>query len=115
MTRDADAHNERYGPAHRRERARWRPVVQAGQARCAALVCLEPDRAIAPDAEWDLDHHDTGVGYRGPAHARCNRSAGGATTAARADPRSGLLVRRWGDPAEVYRVERPTSRRVPPS
>lgn len=62
---------------HRAVRAEWEPIVEAGDADCAELICLEPDRWIAPGSDWDLAHGDTRDEYRGPAHARCNRSEGG--------------------------------------
>ena len=88
-----------YGGDHEAERERWRATVEAGQAKCSAITCLEPSRAIPPDAEWDLDHNDARTGYRGPAHARCNRSAGGRTAAARINQMRGMTIRQWGDPA----------------
>jgi hypothetical protein len=88
-----------YGGDHKAERERWRPVVEAGQAQCAAVTCLEPSRDIAPDAAWDLDHNDARTGYRGPAHALCNRSAGGVAAAAKNNAARGMTIRQWGDPA----------------
>jgi hypothetical protein len=95
-SRDRDARG--YGLHHKRERERWRRFVDAGHATCAAVVCLEPTRHIQPGTPWDLDHTDDRSGYRGPTHARCNRSAGGRTTAARYRPGDRLIVRNWGDP-----------------
>ncbi|GAC1375754.1 MAG: hypothetical protein NVSMB4_04150 [Acidimicrobiales bacterium] len=51
-------------------------MVEAGQASCVARTCLMPTRWIAPADPWDLDHTDDGLGYRGPAHRRCNQMAG---------------------------------------
>jgi hypothetical protein len=66
-----------YGAAHQQLRARWAPVVAAGDTRCAR--CQE---VIQPDEPWDLGHDDTDrARYAGPEHARrCNRAAGGAQT-----------------------------------
>jgi hypothetical protein len=36
-----------------------------------------PARLILLGQQWHLDHNDDRTGYRGPAHARCNTSAGG--------------------------------------
>jgi hypothetical protein len=36
-----------------------------------------PTRLILAGQEWHLDHNDDRTGYRGPAHALCNTSAGG--------------------------------------
>lgn len=66
----------RYGAAHKRERARWRPVVEAGEAWCAELICLMPSRWIHPRARWQLAHDRANGGYLGPAHAKCNESEG---------------------------------------
>lgn len=61
-----------YGYEHRRRRASLRLLVEAGHATCSR--CGHP---IWPGAKWDLDHTDDRTGYAGPAHARCNRRAGG--------------------------------------
>lgn len=54
-----------------------KPDVDAGRAYCAELICLMPDRWIAPGSEWDAAHDRENPGqYLGPAHARCNRSEG---------------------------------------
>jgi hypothetical protein len=72
-----------YGSPHQKERARWQPVVAAGQAWCAETACLEPSRWIAPGSTWHLAH-DTGQdGYRGPAHQRCNIAEANRRRAAR--------------------------------
>jgi hypothetical protein len=61
-----------YGSPHQKERARWQPVIAAGQAWCAETACLEPTRWIAPGSPWHLAHGTGQDGYRGPAHERCN-------------------------------------------
>jgi len=66
-----------YDARHQAERERWRPVVDAGDAECAELVCLMPTRWIEPGTPWDLAHGDMREEYRGPAHQLCNRSEGG--------------------------------------
>lgn len=65
-----------YGYAHQRMRDSLAPIVASGRARCAEVVCLMPDRWIPPGSKWDLAHGATRDTYRGPAHARCNRSEG---------------------------------------
>ena len=47
------------------------------------VACVRCGRFIDPAAAWDLDHGDAKVDgvYLGPAHAFCNRSAGGKTNA----------------------------------
>lgn len=69
-----------YGAEHQAEKKRLRPSVDAGQAYCAEVVCLEErdgrGRWIPPDTPWDLAHTEDRASYRGPAHERCNRSEG---------------------------------------
>lgn len=61
-----------YGAPHRRERERWRPVVEAGDATCCRC-----HKRIPPDAAWHLDHDDNDrTRYRGVACATCNTRAG---------------------------------------
>ena len=66
-----------YDAAHKRERRRWEPIVEAGGAKC--VFC---DRLIDPKGPWDLDHDEDRTGWRGPAHVKCNRSAGQANAMA---------------------------------
>lgn len=67
-----------YGAAHKRERARWAPKVDAGLVNCAR--CGQP---LEPGRPWDLGHNDDRKTYRGPEHPNsCNRRAGGANGAA---------------------------------
>lgn len=61
-----------YGAAHRAERRRWKPVVDAGRAVCAR--CGQP---IPAGSTWDLGHSDDRATWTGPEHATCNRRAGG--------------------------------------
>jgi hypothetical protein len=82
-----------YGTSHQAERARWKPVVDAGQAYCAETVCLERDRYIPPGTPWDLAHAPGG-GYLGPAHQSCNRSEG-ATRGNRGRRKRWTTSRRW--------------------
>ena len=70
---DPDAHNRRYGAAHKAERDRWRPVVAQG-----GCVCVRCGGPIHPSQDWDLDHLDDGSGSS-PAHRACNRAAGART------------------------------------
>jgi hypothetical protein len=63
---------EKYGAAHKRERERLKPIVDAGRAECAQPVCLMPSRRIAPGEPWALGHDDSGTRWIGPVHQRCN-------------------------------------------
>jgi hypothetical protein len=66
-----------YGREHEQLRARWAPAVARGEVDCHADPCIAPILRILPGEEWHLDHTADRTGYRGPAHARCNTSAGG--------------------------------------
>ena len=66
-----------YTAAHDRLREKWRPRVEAGLVDCRAERCIAPIRRILPGEAWHLDHTADRTGYRGPAHSRCNTSAGG--------------------------------------
>ncbi len=84
-----------YGSKHRRLRQQYAPMVAAGRAQCAEVVCIMPTRWIQPGTPWDLAHGTTCDTYRGPAHAACNRSEGatrGNLTRA-TNPRTTLLTR----------------------
>lgn len=65
---------------HKGLRAKLAPIVASGRALCAEIVCLEErdgrSRRILPGTPWDVAHSDDGLTYKGPAHARCNRSDG---------------------------------------
>ena len=67
----AVAHRQKYGVAHRKERARVAMDVAAGAATCH--FC---SRTIDPGSDWHLDHTEDGTAYRGPAHALCNLQDG---------------------------------------
>lgn len=61
-----------YGSAHRRERAKWKRIVDAGLAYCC--LCGKP---IPPGAPFHLDHTPDRTGYRGAACPYCNTADGG--------------------------------------
>jgi len=61
-----------YGADHEAERARWQPMVDAGQATCHAQPCWERDPRIAAGAPWHLGHNATRTAWTGPEHPRCN-------------------------------------------
>lgn len=61
----------RYGPVHRALRRQLLPYA-------AGTPCARCGRPIAAGEPVDLDHDDSGVGWLGLAHSRCNRAAGAA-------------------------------------
>lgn len=89
----------RYTWSFRKERERWRPVVDAGDAYCAETVCKMPDRWIAPGSKWDLCHDPSGEQVIGPGHAKCNRSEaavrGNRMRSASAAPPPAPTAGRW--------------------
>lgn len=63
----------RYGREHRQLRAAWNiRILRGEQPPCSR--CGYP---VTPTDQWDLDHTDDATAYLGPAHATCNRAAGG--------------------------------------
>ena len=55
-----------------------------------------------PHENWDLDHADDGVGYRGPSHASCNRAAPNTRAYDPADYQDNLLNGVfWGPPSDI--------------
>lgn len=76
------ASSRTYDRRHKAGRDHYRPIVDAGDAHCAELLCLEErdgrTRWIQPGTPWHLAH-DRAAGpgqYLGPAHERCNASEG---------------------------------------
>ena len=67
------AHQRGYDNAHRKLRAQWKPLVEAGRVNC--WRCRQP---IQAHEAWHLGHDDNNrEAYRGPEHEHCNtRSAG---------------------------------------
>ena len=75
LRRNASRGGQPYGPDHVALRRRLAPYVHAGMFDCAR--CGEQIRA---GQAWDLDHVDDAHAVelgRAPAHADCNRQAGG--------------------------------------
>ena len=90
-----------YGTAHRKERARLAPYVQAGEAMCMQPVCVMPTRWIEPGTRWALGHNDARTAWIGPVHERCNQldgaSKGGKVIAARKRVKVQVRAsREWG-------------------
>ena len=72
MTSRAGTSARGYGGKHQALRKRLAVLVASGRA-----VCWRCGRAIYPGQSWDLGHDDRDrTIYRGPEHARCNRSSG---------------------------------------
>jgi hypothetical protein len=100
-----------YGKAHRKTRARYRSIVEAGDAYCArCLVAIAPPGETCPRCGrevakgpptpgycgWDMGHDDDDREiYTGPEHSCCNRSAGGRKAARAAASRKRIWSRRW--------------------
>jgi hypothetical protein len=60
-----------YGSEHRRLRAHWQQVIDAGEE----VLCVRCYRPILPRLHaFDLDHTEDRLGWLGPAHRFCNRS-----------------------------------------
>lgn len=76
----ASASERGYGKEHREERARWKPIVDAGQAYCC--LC---HHWIEPGTKWHLDHTPDRTAYRGVAHFGCNTKDGASRGARRAN------------------------------
>lgn len=91
-----------YGVTHQQQRALLKPLVDAGKAFCAEVICTERSRHIEPGAPWDLAHTADRSGWLGPAHRICNQNEaarrGGATSGAAAKLRAALKYR----PAEKH-------------
>ena len=85
----------KYGPAHQRERAAWAQRISNG----AKPTCPRCGYPVMPKDQWHLDHNDDGVTYKGPAHAFCNMSAGGKRgqklSKRRKAPSARQLSREW--------------------
>jgi hypothetical protein len=74
-----------YGKAHRRKRAEWEPLVEAGGVvcwRCRRLIVA--GRISQPDGKggfrlvsnWHLGHSDDRTRWLGPEHSACSVAAG---------------------------------------
>lgn len=72
MTNAGSTHARGYGKDHEAQRKAWAPKVARGEARCHAITCLEPTRAITPGSEWHMGHTPDRTRWTGPEHARCN-------------------------------------------
>lgn len=65
-----------YAGPHQKLRAQWKPIVDAGDASCHAIICLMPTRWIAPGTRWHLGHTPDRSAWTGPEHERCNEADG---------------------------------------
>jgi hypothetical protein len=71
MTTRRNTSKRGYGAAHQQLRKQVAQLVAAGGAYC--WRCGKP---IQPWQSWDLGHDDNDRSlYRGPEHAKCNRSS----------------------------------------
>jgi hypothetical protein len=61
-------------PPYRGRHEATRKVLLADAYGCLCVLCGEP---MLPGQALDLDHAPDGSGYRGMAHAKCNRADGG--------------------------------------
>jgi hypothetical protein len=69
---------------HRRLRAEYQEQLdRGGQLLCSAEPCLMRSPVIMFGMAWDLNHAADRQSYLGPAHSRCNRSAGGRKASGR--------------------------------
>lgn len=87
-----------YGSEHQRERRKWKPIVESGQAVCHATTCVMHSRIIEPDAEWDLGHTEDRSAWTGPEHRRCNRREGARRGNASRGQADGPKVTLWWQP-----------------
>ena len=87
-----------YGSKHQRERARWKPAVDAGLAYCRQPVCLQRSRWIPPGTDWALGHTDDRSAYLGPCHALCNQRDGARRGAQIGNTRQRTRTPRWTSP-----------------
>jgi hypothetical protein len=88
-----------YGAAHQKERAKWKPVVDAGLAYCRQPVCLHRTRWIPPGTAWALGHTDDRGSYLGPVHADCNQRDGARRGALIGNRRQRTRTHRWTAPS----------------
>ena len=75
--------NPAYDADHRRHRADWNQLIQAGHAP----TCPRCHRPILPGQPWQLGHtvdlvHGGNPKHRRPEHERCNLEAGAALATA---------------------------------
>lgn len=84
-----------YGADHKRERARWRPLVEAGVVNCAK--CGWPIRhdPTKVGGGWHLGHDETRLAYTGPEHDKCNWADGGRRGIAVIKTRRRMVRRNW--------------------
>lgn len=73
-------------PEYRKERKRWRIIVDQQGA-----LCVRCHRPINPGDPFDTDHSDDRTRIVGPSHPHCNRGAGGR----KARARERMRIRRW--------------------
>ncbi len=62
-----------YGRHHQAVRMSWQRSIDDPRRAVVCTICKED---VNPGEEWDLDHTEDRMGYRGPAHSSCNRRDG---------------------------------------
>jgi hypothetical protein len=86
---------DRWNWDHQKERARLKPIVEAGHAYCqqgipgngSSGTCLMRSRWIEPGSTWVLGHNDAGTAHIGPVHAVCNTNDAAVRGARKANAR----------------------------
>lgn len=95
MARQLSREARGYGTAHRAERARWTPLVQAGGINCARQSPNCTGQPIAPDQPWDLGHTDDRTAWTGPECIPCNRGAGARNATKARIANQQMVTREW--------------------
>ena len=91
-----------YDYAHRTIRTKWARLLNAA----GALPCAEPRRGcpgmVLAGSRWDLAHDHINGGYKGVAHAACNRAEGARRGNRRRGARARLVRAIYGNPSRSW-------------
>ncbi len=88
----------KYGHEHRKVRAQYQRLIDAGQGWCAEPICLMPSREIPPGSgpdDWHVCHDPSGTRIIGPGHARCNESEAAKRGNAMRKPTTDVTILTW--------------------